>query len=366
MFGYRVLGFGVNDPITAAGIIESIQEIEFTIASGSATGTATISSVTTGNTALFVSYSSFGGKRQTNTDTTSNDVMVSVDLTNATTVTATRNTASLFIIDVVCTVVEYKAAAVDSIQQGTITVTGSNTSGTDTISSVTTSRSAVVFNGIHTTQSGSFSGNLFDVALTDATTVTATRVGTASSTSTIRYVVIEFASGITDSVQEFSITITSDVATTNTATISSVDTARSVIFPGGIKNSVTAIQVSNDICHVQLTNATTVTITRNTATADDPAVSGTVVEFASGKLDSVQRGVATIASGSASEDITVTSVVVAQSVVNSLCCTSTSESSIDPEEQHYSIAIIDSTTIRATRNVTGRDIIFSWELVEYA
>lgn len=365
MFGYRTLGFGVNDPIAAAGggIIESIQEIEITIASSSATGTTTISSVTTGNTAVFMSYGLFGGQRQSSSITNTDDYMCRVDLTDATTVTATRNTAVAFAITVACTVVEYKAAAVDSIQQGSINITGAT--ATDTITSVTTSRSAVVYNG-HSTDdiSALAQDTLATISLTNATTVTATRSNSASVVD-INYVVIEFAAGVTDSIQEFSILIDDGSSATGTATISSVTTARSALFAGGV-HGTGSIEVNDGILHAQLTDATTVTATRASGSGDDPTILGTVVEFAAGNTTSVQRGTATVAGIATTEDVTVSAVVVANSVVTALSCTSTDANAIDPEEQTFTIAIVDTTTIRVTRNVTGRDIIFSWELLEYA
>lgn len=355
-------------PGVAAGIIESIQQIEFTVASSSATGTDTITSVDTANTAIFFSYNIFGGKRQTDTTNSVDDTHLRVELTNATTVTATRNSAPAFAITVICTVVEFTSASIDSIQQGSIAITGANTSNTDTISSVTTSRSVVLHNGQSSTDSGvAFGRSICDLALTNATTVTATRVPTDVLTTTTNYVVIEFAAGIVDSVQEFNITITNSLNTTNTATITSVDTSRSFIFPGGITtNDSGGVGLDASICYAELTNGTTVTATRNTAGSEQPGIAGTVVEFSSGRINSIQRGVATIAGASLTEDVTVTSVTTSLSMVNALSSTSTSGSSIDNEEQTFTIEIVNATTIRATRNVTGRDVIFSWELVEFA
>jgi len=352
----------------AAGIIESIQQIEFTIASSSATGTKTITSVDTANTAIFFSTHHFGGRRQTDTSNGSNNTQVRVDLTNATTVTATRNASPAFAIDVICTVVEYTSAAISSIQQGSITVLTTSPSNTDTITSVDVARSVVVHNGQSTIQTNTVQGSVwFDVALTNATTVTVTRDRASSTTTIVNYVVIEFATGVVDSVQEFNITITDAGAATATATITSVDTSVSAIFPGGIKcNDTGAINVDHDVCHAQLTNGTTVTATRSAVLAVQPTVAGTVVEFASGKTDNVQRGVATVDGGSLTEDVTVTSVETSRSVVSALSCTSDSVASFDTEEQTFTLEIVNATTIRAKRNVTGRDIIFSWELVEYA
>lgn len=349
-----------------AGIIESIQQVEFTIASSATSGTTTISSVDTAKTAIFFSHHILGGRRQTNTSTVANDAMVRVDLTNGTTVTATRGDNPAFAITVVCTVVEFTSAAVDSIQQGSIQFTGTTTSNTDTISSVDTARSVVVHNGVDTSQNASIGGSAFtDVVLTNATTVTATRDAAGSATINTNYVVIEFAAGIVDSVQPFSVAITS--GTTNTATITSVDTAISMIFPGGMTLDSTSMQGDDDLCYAELTNGTTVTATRNTASAQVPVVTGTVVEFASGKIESIQRGVDTIAASATTEDVTVSSVVVAQSTVNALGATSNSGSAFDPEEQTFTIEILNSTTIRATRDVgSSRTVIFSWELAEFA
>ncbi len=363
---FPILTFGFA--AVAAGIIESIQQIEFTIASGQTNGTDTISSVDTSKTAIFFSYQMFGGRRQTDITNSVDDTHIRVDLTDATTVTAVRNTGAAFAITVICTVVEYKSDAVDSIQQGTITMTTTNVSATDTISSVTTARSAVVYNGQSSINSTiSFGQSALDLSLTNATTVTATRDVATSTTTIVNYVVIEFATGIVDSIQEFTVIIAEDLDTTNTATISSVDTSRSFIFPGGIKTTnAGSVELDDSVCYAELTNATTVTATRNATNAINPTISGTVVEFAAGKINSIQRGVATIEGANASDDVTVSAIVVANSVVNALSSTSTSTSNIDSEEQTFTIEIINATTIRATRNVTGRDVIFSWELVEYA
>lgn len=351
-----------TETAAAAGIIESIQQVEFTIASGAATGTGTISSVTTGNTAVFFDYNIFGGQRQSSTERGVDHTSVRVDLTNATTVTATRDTSQTFVITIICTVVEYKSTAVDSIQQGTVAVIAT---GTDTITSVDTSRSVVIHNGVSIDFTGAQPGRSFtSLSLTNATTVTGTRDNSVN-TATTGYVVIEFASGVTDSVQEFSISITSDVATTNTATITSVNTSQSVIFPAGQRPNGTDPALHTQSCYVELTNGTTVTATRNTAATPNPTIVGTIVEFAAANVNSVQRSTVTMASGDTTKDVTVTSVDTSLSIVTALSCTSTSTSAIAPEQQHFTAEILNATTLRFTKDTTGRDVILSWELLEY-
>ena len=65
-----------------AGIIKSIQQREFTIASGAATGTDTITSADAATTVLFYGYGFFGGKRQTSTVSGFYHICLRIDLTN--------------------------------------------------------------------------------------------------------------------------------------------------------------------------------------------------------------------------------------------------------------------------------------------
>ena len=365
MFGYRVLGFGVNDPTAAAagGIIESIQQIEFTVASSSATGTGTISAVDTANTSVFFSSGHAGGHRTPSENDSEVNSLLRVELTNGTTVTATRGAAPPFSITVVCTVVEWASAAVDSVQQGTVDITGAGVfTGTDTITTVDTSRSAVIYLGGSTTNSGIQYGGVY---LTDATTITAeSGLATANGTLTVGYVVVEFAAGVTDSVEQFDISITNAANTTNTATITSVDTSRSFIFPGGATNNDTGPEMDDAFTHAQLTNGTTVTITRNTADAVVPNQFGTVVQFDASNITSIQRGVVTLSSTTL--DTTVTEVSATLSMVNALGATSTDGSNIDPDKQYFTAEIQSTTNIRLTKGSSSRNAITSYELVEFA
>jgi len=348
-------------------IIESIQEVEVTIASSAASGTATIASVDTANSVVFFGYGIFGGQKHTQAAQVAIDRCVaSVDLTNSTTVTAQREVSIAFALTIQLTVVEFTAAAIDSIQAGSITITDPATSNTDTIASVTASRSVVLYNGATGTSTiGSYDRVLTNLSVTNATTITATR-DTTTDNCTVNYTVIEFASGITDSVQEFTIAITSDVATTNTATISSVATGNSAIFPGGLRTPDSSFTVDDESTRVDLTNATTVTATRDTASASDTLIAGTVVEFASANIASIQRGTATIGAAETSVDVTVTSVDTSKSLLNSMSCTSDSGSEIDPEEQYYTAEIINATTIRFSRGIaTSRLFTTGYELVEF-
>ena len=165
------------------------------------------------------------------------------------------------------------SSLVESIQYGTATVAGTG-SGTATITSVDTSRSVVMFLGV-STNSGSVNTlyNHAYVALTNATTVTATACATAN-TRTINFVVIQFRPGVVKLMQQFVVTIGVS-AGSGTATITSVNTATSLLAHGG-----TRVDNGEDLLAPRqtLTNATTVTATNGNA----PYVAytaGTVVEF---------------------------------------------------------------------------------------
>lgn len=76
----------LDEAISAISPIQSIQEGTITIANGSTSGTATITSVTTGKTALHLL-----GIRCNSSVTTFTDYGAEISLTNSTTVTANRN-----------------------------------------------------------------------------------------------------------------------------------------------------------------------------------------------------------------------------------------------------------------------------------
>jgi hypothetical protein len=91
----------------------------------------------------------------------------------------------------------YARSVVKSLQRGTIALSGTSTTETDTatISSVATDKSFVTYSGFHgASNSGSapFEAQAMYV-LTNATTVSVTRTGGANSTDkTVSYQVVEY------------------------------------------------------------------------------------------------------------------------------------------------------------------------------
>lgn len=83
------------------------------------------------------------------------------------------------------------SVSINSVQAGTITIGSGSTSNTATITSVDTTKSFVVFNGA-STSSTALNRVTARVALTNATTVTATRESSVDEV-TVAFTVVEFA-----------------------------------------------------------------------------------------------------------------------------------------------------------------------------
>lgn len=171
-----------------------------------------------------------------------------------------------------------KMPAVKRCQFGSISIAASATSNTATITSVTTANSLLLYGGITpAVDAGEWKDIRVRLTLTNATTITAERTGNVAAID-ISYFIIEFYPGIVKSNQSGTIAIT---GTSNTDTITSVDTSKSICVYLGelVTTASTAIQyINSTLTRVTLTNATTVTGTRDGS--DNAATAGyQVVEF---------------------------------------------------------------------------------------
>jgi len=359
---------GEAPPVVPSGLIESVEEFTIYMDNLSTSATATISSVDTTRSAVFNSY---GWQSALTTTNTSNDapdhLCVRFELTSATEVTVYRHaTVSTHDFTVLATVVQFVDGKLDSLQKGTVTITDTNTSNTASITSVDTSRSVVLWNGSTCDRTGSnrMTSGSAELALTDATTVTATRISTVDE-MVAGFVVLEFASGVTDSIQEVSITV-NNPDLSDTATITSVDTSRSMIFPGGEASFEANWILAVVGTEMELTNATTVTATRQNS-AWVTSKTGTVVEFAADETNSIQRGSISLATTDTSKDATITSVDTTKAFVHSLGSQGPRTSALIQERQCLDISLINATTIRVTRgagSASGDEITAGYEVIE--
>lgn len=164
---------------------------------------------------------------------------------------------------------------IKSIQRGTITIANATASNTATITAVDPNNAIV--HGLGNTVNEAPNSSFVRVTLTNSTTVTATRSGTVSA-NTVNYEVIEYWPGLIKSVQRGTITLNS--VTSATATITAVDTTKTMVEHLGASN--TDASGGNGqlwLTTLVLTNATTVTAAVNTAAANSPIVGYQVIEW---------------------------------------------------------------------------------------
>lgn len=340
--------------------INSITQVSITIASGATTGTTTVASPTGTYILLWQGNST--------TATTSFAQSFGRISISGTTVTATRNTSSTNTVIVNAVLIDADSSLVASVQMGTIAITA-GTSNTATITSVTTTNSAVALLGYtNANTTFDFELNTPVLVLTNATTVTAS-VARLTTNCTVGYIVVQFqGAALNQSTQPFSKVWTNSSIST-TQTITSVNVNNSMLFYAGCHNGDTVAD-GEDEQRAIITNATTVTITSGIADSDaNLKYNGTVVEFVSGVLSqNAQRGTTTIAASTSSKTDTVTSADVTASVLNFTGWTTTTVATTSLANILPRITQASATTITATVDGTvpsGKNTIAGWELLTF-
>jgi hypothetical protein len=155
-------------------------------------------------------------------------------------------------------------------------------------------------------------------------------------------------------------------AASGTATITAVVVANSIIYPLGFTYDGTSDVPRDALCHVALTNATTVTGTRGSnASADGCTVGYAVMEFWPGVIRRIQTGTIAITDTNASNTATITAVNTAKSAVIYLGNISDVNVTTDRRSEIPRLALTNSTTVTATRVGTGGAITVGYEVVEY-
>ena len=168
-----------------------------------------------------------------------------------------------------------RRSMIRSIQRGVLSIGNGSSSAAVTITAVDTNNTM-----LSVSQDGDGAVNRWDasvamVVLTDATTITATRTTTTGDVCRTSYQVLEFWPGVIKSVQRGTITLAG--AASNTATITTVNTSKSLLFD--LRYSTTELAVPHTITtRLTLTNATTVTASRAVGTGTNVS-SYQIVEF---------------------------------------------------------------------------------------
>src|SRR5579884_4501240 len=214
--------------MTAALTSVGVQQVSITIASGSLTGTASISAVGAG------AIITWQGCTATETAAQTDDAQANITI-SGTTVTATRGvtgSSQSLIINATITDCDTGNLA-KSVQTGTLTITSTGTTGTATLSSVTNANTGVFYLGGNVNSSITTLSAFFTTLSLSATTLTAQRTTGTSTTLTVSYCVFEaFGAALNSSTQQVTTTNPSS-GTSTTATITSVTTANAMVCYGG-------------------------------------------------------------------------------------------------------------------------------------
>lgn len=181
-------------------------------------------------------------------------------------------------------------------------------------------------------------------------------------TERIVYITPAPSGALLNSIQYGSIALT-DTELTDTATITTVDLDKSVMFSLGDFGNLFNV---NRFCLIlELTADDTVTATRNAGNAGDAAHTRfCVLEFSSG-IASSQRGRADLV-GVNTLNVTITEVDVTKAILfySGLRCTDTGTDALrymTPE-----LELINSTTLRITCSIAGDNKYVGWAVLEFA
>lgn len=332
------------------------QQFSITIASGSLTGTATISAVGSG---AFIIWQ---GQNPSDTAAQTDDTLCYLTR-SGTTITATRGvTGSSQTITVLGVIVDGDTTnLIKSVQTGTITITAGNTSGTATISAVTNNNTATGYLGTTIDTSQNNVNKISPVLSLSGTTVTATTLSAGLGTQTIAYCITEFQGAVLNqAVQNIAYNATLAVGTSDTVTITSLNRSNSFLIYGGAGRN---INEANSQQYGQLTAATTFTTTWNTAGSVLRRFNATAVELVAGVLNqAVQRGTIAL-SAATSNTTTITSSVKTNGFVSWLNNSST-DTVLNLSTADFDITQTNATTLTMTAggSATGTG---SYEVVEF-
>jgi len=243
-----------------ASLVKSVQFGTITVSSGTS-ATATITSVTTNNAVVHL----LGCTSSLATFNFGNNTPTLV-LTNATTVTSTVRTLSGTSI-AGFVVIEFQGAALNQAKQAfSKSWTNNSVSSTQAITSVTTNNSMLFFAGCDNNLNETNATDQQRITLTNATTVTTTTgVAQGDAAIVVNFSVVEFVSGVLSQIAQRG-SITLSATTSNTATITSANTTKTLCNWLGYSTATAATTTHATILpNITQTNATTITATLNSS-----------------------------------------------------------------------------------------------------
>lgn len=161
---------------------------------------------------------------------------------------------------------------IKSIQYGTVVINNGSLTGNVAIAAVDVANSILIFLGTNTASTVTVDDPYIE--LTSSILVTATTTQNVSANVNVPFVVVEFNIGLIKSIQRGTIALTA--VATNTAALTAVVVAKTVLFWGGGAHSNQGVDREN--VSLALTSTILITATRGSATAN-AVVSYQAVEF---------------------------------------------------------------------------------------
>jgi len=366
--------YSFNEGLFAsAGLISSIQYVEVMTGPGVTVGSASITAVDLSRSVIIMGHNPLGSTNVgVDDEDLVNNTVSTVEFNGTTQLIANRQTAGPFDCPITSSawVVEFNTGKVTSIQRGRLVISSSNLTGTYTLSSSVDTSKAVILNNGHRGSGAETSADIGYLAqiLTfhDSSTIRGNRGIATTNDSACQFTVVEFASGVLNSVQRVTVT-GSGAGTTSTVTISSVDTSQSICLPSGMLCNEAVFNSNADSLGYTLSNSTTVSAIHNTAGAGT-AMAATITEFAAGTIKSVQRGTITLpnTAGSSTATATVNSVDTTKSIVICTGASGLSSGNLSYIDELPSVRLLNSTTVQAFRGAgIDRQCVVQYELIEF-
>ena len=367
---------GLTVPGVATSIVVSAQEVEITVGAGQTSNTATLTTTIIPENAIVIQNCA----RSTSNVDDPDHIWFTPVITDGDTITVKRGAANAEY-TVYCTVWEFTAASIQSVQHGEIAFAEVDNLLTDTdtlATTVDTDNAICISRGHWSTESGSsqIPATTCTVGLTDGDTATAIRSRTSADTNAA-YTILEFVPGILDSVEQVDITINSSFDQgsppfTNTATIGSIDESKTLLFMGGQRGKGSSSGAHYHQANAALTNGTTITATilAQSGGTTEGSISCTAAEFADGIIASVQRDVTAFAESDTTKNVTISAVVSAKSGVNWLgsAYNNNTNARIQPEYNFTTLKLTSTTNLALQRGLVGPSGTLlepSWEIWEF-
>lgn len=341
---------------------QGVQQFSITIPSSASTGTATINSVGSG---AFILYGGFNP----NTSANPQQDYAYLQLTNSTTVTATRSGSAVSdtVVLTGCILDGDTTNLIKSIQQGTIAVGSGASSNTATINPVTNANVAVHYLGQLTTDASLALDSILARLSLSGTTLTATKATTGAAV-TVAYEIIEFQGTVltANAVQQVSAASSSGVTSFTASLGSNVVLNNALSIYGGSTIATVTVNEAQGLMRGALTGVGTFTVNVNTTDAVAKNYNASIVEFNSGVLNSaVQRSNTTLTGVPSNTTAVSPSVNFSYAGLSWLNNTATATTSL-LDQSYGAGALTNGSTITVTKNTATANITSSQEVFEFS